>query len=130
MTHNIAFVGIDVGKFEFCVFCGGTDLSFSLPNSVEGYSKLISHLGSPDGKIIALEPTGGCEWALWETLEREGFDVRQVCAVHVRNFARSLGNLAKTDPIDARMIARFIAFRPEVGRRLPAEILRKLNVCR
>jgi transposase len=128
MTHNIAFVGIDVGKFEFCVFCDGTDLSFSLPNSVEGYSKLISHLGSPDGKIIALEPTGGCEWALWETLEREGFDVRQVCAVHVRNFARSLGNLAKTDPIDARMIACFIAFRPEVGRRLPAEILRKLNV--
>ena len=128
MTHNITFVGIDVGKFEFCVFCQAEGSAFSLPNSIEGYNKLINRLGSSDKKIIALEPTGGCEWALWEALERAGFDVRQVCAGHVRNFARSLGNLAKTDPLDAQMIARFIAFRPEAGRRLPAEILRKLNV--
>lgn len=127
MTHNMTFVGIDVGKFEFCVFCEGSDFTYSLPNSVEGYNKLINHLGSPGDKIIALEPTGGCEWALWEVLEREGFDVRQVCAAHVRNFARCLGNLAKTDPLDARMIARFISFRPDAGRRLPAEKLRDLN---
>jgi len=127
MTHNITFVGIDVGKFEFCVFCEGADSTFSLPNDAVGHRKLIKHLGRSDGKIIALEPTGGCEWALWETLEKNGFDVRQVSAAHVRNFAKSLGNLAKTDPLDARMITRFIAFRPEAGRRLPAEILRKLN---
>ncbi len=85
-------------------------------------------MASPAGWIIALEPTGGCEWALWEVLEGNGFDVRQVSASHVRSFARSLGNLAKTDPLDAHMIARFIAFRPEAGRRLPRQILRKLNV--
>jgi transposase len=128
MTDNITFVGIDVGKFEFCVFCEGADSVFSLPNDVAGHRKLIKYLGSPDGKIIALEPTGGCEWVLWEALEKNGYDVRQVSAAHVRNFARSLGNLAKTDLLDARMIARFISFRPEAGRRLPAEILRKLNV--
>ncbi len=58
---------------------------------------------------------------------RKDNQVRQVSASQVRNFARALGNLAKIDPLDARMIARFIAFRPEAGRRLFAEILRKLN---
>jgi len=53
--------------------------------------------------------------------------VRQVSAAHVRSFARATGALAKTDPIDARLVAEFIAFRPESGRRLPTEKLRKIN---
>lgn len=128
VTEKKAFVGIDVGKFEFCVFCSQGAVSFSLPNSTEGHQKLIERLGRPDGLLIALEPTGGCEWVLWEALDRAGFEVRQVSAAHVRSFARSLGNLAKTDPLDARTIARFIAFRPMAGRRLPAKILRNINV--
>jgi transposase len=78
--------------------------------------------------LIALEPTGGCEWALWEALAAAGYDVRQVSASHVRSFARSLGTLAKTDPLDARIIGRFIAFRPNAGRRLPTTKIRELNV--
>lgn len=128
MTHITSFVGIDVGKFEFSVFCQSTKSSFSLANTQMGHTELIAKLGSPDGQLIALEPTGGCEWALWEALQEAGFKVRQVSAAHVRAFARSLGNLAKTDPLDARMIARFIAFRPGAGRWLPLKILRDLNV--
>lgn len=127
MTQPLQFVGIDVGKFEFCVFCTHDEATFKLPNTPVGHRELIERLGSPENLTIALEPTGGCEWALWEALENAKLDVRQVSAAHVRNFARSLGNLAKTDPIDARMIARFIAFRPDAGRRLPAKILRELN---
>ena len=77
-----------------------------------------------DGQIIALEPTGGYEWALWEALDTAGYDVRQVSAAHVRAFSRATGALAKTDPIDARLIADFIAFRPNSGRKLPAKKLR------
>ena len=128
MTHKNVFVGIDVGKFEFCFYRRDLDRPISLPNTSAGHAKLVSQLGKTDGQIIALEPTGGCEWALWEHLEAAGFDVRQVSAAHVRNFARSLGNLAKTDPLDARMITRFIEFRPQAGRRLPLKILRDLNV--
>jgi transposase len=128
MTQVNRFVGIDVGKFEFCVFCSQDEITFSLPNTAVGHRELIKRLGNWRHLTIALEPTGGCEWALWEALETAGFDVRQVSAAHVRNFARSMGNLAKTDPLDALMIARFIAFRPDAGRRLPAESLRKLNV--
>lgn len=128
MTQNTRFVGIDVGKFEFCVYRADLGHPFSLPNTKTGHAELAQRLGDPAGQTIALEPTGGCEWALWEALEDAGFDVRQVSAAHVRNFARSLGNLAKTDPLDARMIARFMAFRPDAGRQFPPKIIRELNV--
>lgn len=128
MAQNTRFVGIDVGKFEICVYREDLGTPTTFPNSEKGHANLVQILGDPAGQIVALEPTGGCEWAVWEALEAAGFDVRQVSAAHVRNFARSLGNLAKTDPLDARMIARFIAFRPEAGRRLPLKILRDLNV--
>jgi transposase len=64
---------------------------------------------------------------VWEILDTAGFDVRQVSAAHLRAFARATGSLAKTDPIDARLIAQYMAFRPQSGRRLPAENLRHLN---
>jgi len=127
MTQKTHFVGLDVGKFEICVFRQDLGQPFTLPNTPKGHAALVERLGNPAGQIIALEPTGGCEWVVWEALEAAGFDVRQVSAAHVRSFARSLGNLAKTDPLDARMIARFMAFRPEAGRRLPMKILRELN---
>lgn len=128
MAQITAFVGIDVGKFEYCVFHSKTGDEFTLPNTSAGHRELIARLGCPQDLQIALEPTGGCEWVLWEALEGAGFEVRQVSAAHVRAFARSLGNLAKTDPLDARVIAGFAAFRPEAGRRLPAKLLRNLNV--
>ncbi len=128
MAQNTRFIGIDVGKFEICVYREDLGTPTPFPNTEKGHANLAQILGDPTGQIVALEPTGGCEWAVWEALEAAGFDVRQVSAAHVRNFARSLGNLAKTDPLDARMIARFIAFRPNAGRRLPLKILRDLNV--
>ncbi|WP_317939095.1 IS110 family RNA-guided transposase [Sulfitobacter pontiacus] len=99
-----------------------------MKNSPEGYRERIQNLGDKLGQVIALEPTGGCEWALWEALVVAGYDVRQISASHVRSFARSLGTLAKTDPLDATIISRFIAFRPSAGRRLPATKIRDLNV--
>jgi len=127
MTDFSRFVGIDVSKEDFCVFHSDTGHTYSLENSSAGFAALIENLGDVTGQLIALEPTGGCEWALWGALTEAGYDVRQVSAAHVRSFARSLGNLAKTDPLDAQMIARFIAFRPDAGRRLPIKTLRELN---
>jgi len=127
MTDFSCFVGIDVSKEDFCVFHSDTGHTYSLENSSAGFAALIENLGDVAGQLVALEPTGGCEWALWEALTEAGYNVRQVSAAHVRSFARSLGNLAKTDPLDAQMIARFIAFRPDAGRQLPVKTLRELN---
>jgi len=127
MTQNEDFVGLDVGKFEIYVFISNTGSTFTVPNTPSGHTQLQTKLGKPQVQTIALEPTGGYEWAVWEVLDTAGFDVRQVSAAHVRAFARATGALAKTDPIDARLIAEFMAFRPQAGRRLPDNKLRHLN---
>src|SRR5690606_21017119 len=59
--------------------------------------------------------------------EAEGLTARQVPHAQVKAFAQSRGARAKTDRIDAELIARFFAFRPEAGRTLPAEKLRLLR---
>lgn len=128
MADFTRFVGIVVSKDTFCVFHSDTELTYSLSNAPEGYAELIKNLGDKGGQLIALEPTGGCEWALWEALVVAGYEVRQVSASHVRSFARSLGTLAKTDPLDARLTARFIVFRPNAGRVLSNAKIRELNV--
>tara|TARA_R110002049_G_scaffold114552_1_gene265721 strand:- start:2831 stop:3535 length:705 start_codon:yes stop_codon:yes gene_type:complete len=127
MADFARFVGIDVSKDTFCVFHSDTEQIYSLKNNPEGFVELIKNLGEKTDQVIALEPIGGCEWALWEALVVAGYEVRQVSASHVRSFARSLGTLAKTDPLDARLISRFIAFRPNAGRRLPVTKIRELN---
>jgi transposase len=128
MTQNLRFVGIDVGKFEFHIHCLWNGLQKRFANTVQGHRDLIAMLGDERDMVLAVEPTGGCEWALWEALDTAGFTVRQVSAAHVRHFAQADGKLAKTDPVDAKMIARFMAFKPCAGRTLPAQKLRLLNV--
>jgi len=127
MTDEQRFVGIDVGKFHFHVHCLWNGRQADFPNTNEGHQALIAVLGDERDLVLAVEPTGGCEWALWEALDTAGFMVRQVSSAHVRHFAQADGKLAKTDPIDARMIARFMAFKPSAGRCLPARKLRILS---
>jgi transposase len=128
MTQDLRFVGIDVGKFEFHIHCLWNGLQKRFANTVQGHFDFIAMLGEERDIMLAVEPTGGCEWALWEALDTAGFAVRQVSAAHVRHFAQADGRLAKTDPLDAETIARFIAFKPTAGRSLPAQKLRVLNV--
>jgi transposase len=77
--------------------------------------------------VVCFESTGGQEWQLWALLEAEGVTARQVPTAQVKAFAQSRGTRAKTDRIDAELIARFFAFRPEAGRSLPSEKLRLLR---
>lgn len=77
--------------------------------------------------IVGFELTVGQEWQLWALLEAEGVTARQVPPAQVKAFAQSRGTRAKTDRIDAELIARFFAFRPEAGRSHPAEKIRILR---
>ena len=131
MTHHKAFVGIDVGKMTLCIFVLPIGAYFEVPNTPQGHDQLTVKLAGINRQhasmLVAFEPTGGYEWALWRALHHAGFKARQVSALHVRCFARAQGTLAKTDPIDARLIARFVAFAPTAGRVMPSETLRELN---
>lgn len=131
MTHNLIFVGIDVGKTELFVNVNASETSFCVPNSEDGHAALAARLcalGEDKAAIrIGFEATGGYETALWLALTEDGFLPRQLPPARIKAFGRSKGGKAKTDPIDARLICRFMMENPSVGKLLQPQILRDLN---
>jgi transposase len=97
-----------------------------VPNAPEGHAA-VADLARDRDAVVYFESTGGQEWQLWALLEAEGVAARQVPLAQVKAFAQSRGTRAKTDRIDAELIARFFVFRPGAGRNLPAEKLRLLR---
>lgn len=111
MTQDRAFVGIDVSKARLDVAVT-TGEAWSVGNDRAGWTELISRLGALEPAAVGLEPSGGYERGAIEALTEAGLPVRRVDAVAVRAFARVLGLKAKTDGIDARLIARFVQTLP------------------
>lgn len=109
MTQFEAFVGVDVSKdqLDVCVWPqGGT---FSVANDAAGRKALATRLGRLGRVATGLEASGGYERAALKALSRSGLAVWRLDAAQVRSFARGVGTKAKTDAIDARMIARCLA---------------------
>ena len=119
-------IGIDVSCDWLDIHCLSDDRRIRLPNTDEGHSKLEAVAAGREA-LVCFEATGGHEWRLWASLEAAGIEARQLPPAQVKAFGRSRGTLAKTDRIDAELIARFMAFRPEAGRRLPSGKLRDLR---
>ncbi len=121
-------VGIDVSRDWLDGFCFPGEQRFRLANAAEGHQQLISMIRQmPLSVQVGFEATGGQEWALWTALVEAGIDARQLPPAQIKAFAMSRGTRAKTDRIDAELIARFMLFRPEAGRRLPNKNVRILR---
>lgn len=121
-------VGIDVSRDWLDGFGFPGLQRFRLANSAEGHEELISMLRQMSAPVhVGFEATGGQEWALWTALVEAGIEARQLPPAQIKAFAMSRGTRAKTDRIDAELIARFMLFRPEAGRRLPSKNLRILR---
>lgn len=109
------FVGIDVSKDRLDVAVFPADVVVAFANDEIGREQLVAHLQPLSVQLIVLEATGGYEMAIAARLAAAGLPARVVNATHVRNFARSVGQLAKTDQLDARIIARYAqAVKPEL----------------
>jgi len=119
-------IGIDVSRDWLDLHCLPDGHHVRVPNTPEGHAT-VADLATDRDAVVCFESTGGQEWQLWTALEVEGITARQVPPAQVKAFAQSRGTRAKTDQIDAELIARFFAFRPEAGRRLPAEKQRLLR---
>ncbi len=104
------FVGIDVAKVALDVFIGSAGAAFSVTNDEVGIRELLRHL-APDDFVI-LEATGGLEMPAASALAAAGIAVAIVNPRQVRDFARSAGRLAKTDRLDAEVLAVRPAARP------------------
>ena len=99
------FVGIDVAKAALDVCIGSDGRAFSLVNDEVGIRELLSQLTSAD--FVILEATGGLEVPVASGLAAAGIAVAIVNPRQVRDFARATGRLAKTDRLDAQILARF-----------------------
>lgn len=112
-------VGIDVSKDRLDVYVLPSGESLSVTRTGAGVDELVVRLAGRRVTAIALEATGGFESIVSAGLAGAGLPVVIVNPAQVRAFAQALGKRAKTDPIDAQVIARFVeATRPAI-RALP-----------
>jgi len=113
MVETKRFVGIDVAKAQLDVAMGPNGESFSVANDETGISELLRRLEPAD--LVIIEATGGLEVPVASALATAGIAVAVVNPRQVRDFARATGRLAKTDRLDAQVLARFgEAVKPEV----------------
>jgi transposase len=105
--NGLVYVGVDVAKDSLEVALRSDAPSFSVTNDRNGIAKFIERLPQPGACVVVLEATGGYERTLIAELLQAGHRVACANPRQVRDFAKGLGILAKTDPIDAGAIARF-----------------------
>jgi transposase len=120
------YVGIDVSKGRLDVAIGEQGEYWDVGNDEKGISKLVERLKVVNPALIVLESTGGLEVSAITELYAAGLAVALVNPGRVREFARSLGLLAKTDKLDARLLARFAEAVKPSATRLPDEQERHL----
>lgn len=102
-------IGIDVAKEELVVAIGPSGEQWAMPNDEAGVERLTARLAAltPTPTLIVLEATGGYEVVCVAALAAAGLPVAVVNPRQVRDFARATGQLAKTDRLDAAILALF-----------------------
>ncbi len=122
-----SFVGIDVSKKNLDVAVRPSGKELRVENDSEGHLAVVNLLRELEPVLVVLEPTGGYETAVVCALVEAKIAVAVVNARQIRDFAKSRGKLAKTDRIDAEILACFAeANRPE-PRAIPDEQTRQLE---
>lgn len=113
-------IGIDVAKAHLDVAALPPDLTLTrVPNDDVGIDALVATLTARRPTLIVLEATGGWETQVATALALAGLPVAVVNPKHVRDFARATGQLAKTDALDAAILALFAERVRPTPRRLP-----------
>jgi len=101
------FVGIDVAKAHLDVAFDGEESCTRYSNDEAGVSKLVENLKARQVTLVVLEATGGYQRLVLSELLAAGLSAVAVNPRQVRDFAKALGKLEKTDAIDAKILARF-----------------------
>jgi len=127
MKQESHFMGIDVSQAQLDIAVLPTGERWSVPNDDTGIDQLVRHLGESQPVLIILEATGGMEVPVSAALAVAGLPVVVINPRQAREFARATGRLAKTDSIDAEILAHFgQALRPPL-RPLPDSATRELR---
>jgi transposase len=120
----VVYVGIDISKTSFDVDCYPVAQPTCFTNDEPGRAAAASYLSGLQPSLIVVEATGGLEAPLVGQLATAGLSVAVVNPRQARDFAKAIGVLAKTDRVDAQMLARFgQAVKPAVRPLKPEETL-------
>jgi transposase len=107
------YVGIDVSKNQLDIAVRPAGDTWSMPNDVSGITEVVQGLAQLHPALVVLEATGGLQMPLAAALATAGLPLAMVNPRQVRDFARAIGRLAKTDRLDAQVLAHFAeAVRP------------------
>ena len=120
------YVGIDVSKDRLDVHVRPTGEAFAVARDGEGLADLITRLKPLAPRLVVVEATGGFEMTVSAAIAGAALPLVVINPAQVRHYAQALGRRAKTDAVDAEIIARFAeATRPE-PRPLPDEATQAL----
>jgi transposase len=127
METTPVFVGVDVSKDQLDVAVGTGGPAWTVTNDEAGIVTLLEDLSARSCELVVLEATGGFEVAVTTAMAAAGLPVVVINPRQARDFARATGQLAKTDRLDARILAFFAErVRPE-PRPLPTDAARLLD---
>ena len=121
------FVGIDVSKDCLDVAVRPTGEAWQVSHDSRGINDLVERLGELAPQLVVLEATGGMEMALAGELAASKLAIAVVNPRHVRDFARAAGKLAKTDALDAQVLAHFAEAMRPASRPLPDDASQELR---
>ena len=135
-TSSETYVGIDVSKDRLDVAVLGQRQETQVENSREGIARLVEQMLELQPELIVVEATGGYQRNVVEALFQAGLSVAVVNPARVRQFARACGLLAKTDKLDAFVLAEFgqrvrprlYAGKSEAEKQLSALLVRRKQV--
>lgn len=119
------YVGIDVAKEQLDVACRPTDARWTMPHTAGGIARLVRRLGRLHPTLVVLEATGGLELSV--ASELAAVPVAVINPRQARHFAKATGRLAKTDALDAAVLAQFAEAVQPAPRPLPDEATRRLG---
>ena len=120
------WIGIDVAKDALEVFVGPSR-RFAVENTSDGLALLVKELCSVEGAHVIFEATGGCEVMLSDALAHAAIRFTRINPRQARDFAKAVNRLAKTDRIDAELLAEFGRRLEPLPTILPDEVSRLLH---
>jgi transposase len=121
------FVGVDVAKAKLVVACRPEGAPWTASNDAEGIAATVARLKSLEPRLIVLEATGGYERAVVAALAVAGLPAVVANPRQVRDFAKATGQLAKTDDLDADLLALFADRVRPTPRPLPDAVVQQLD---
>ena len=127
MTPTATFVGLDIAKADFVVACRPDGTSWTAPNDAPGITATVDRVGPLAPSLIVLEAAGGYETPFVAALAAAGLPVVVANPRQVRDFAKATGQLAKTDRLDAHLLALFAERVQSTPRPLPEAGRQQLN---